>query len=198
MQKQRRCSLPIALFLLCFLLVAALLTNDPVRAAAMELIRDGGVIDQYYEETKASAEMDAQALRPNEEFDYRASVQHLKDWLRERIAWIDENFDSLDTIMHKITYIVDGEKYQTGYILDGAAVNGDEPHPEFPDRTFLHWLDENGAVISSPTAITTDRTFMAEYVSDSDITFGRDIAFVKNSEIISYNSFFSSYSIRIR
>ena len=166
-----------------------------LRAAAMELIRDGGIIDQYYEETKASAEMDAQTHNPDEEFDYKANVETLKAWIQDRIKWIDANIDTLDNAVHKITYIVDGEKYRTDFMTTNSIVYGNERHPEFEDRTFLHWLDEDGNIIDSPTYIQSDRTFTAEYVSDDEITHGADIAFVKYSDVTLFNNYFPSYKI---
>ena len=162
-----------------------------MRDALRRLIADGGVIDQYYQETKASAVQDYLLRHPDQtDFDYLKQVENLKSWIRERIEWVDAHLNDLDTMIHKVTFMVDGEVWRTDFRPQSEEVTPNEKHPEPADRTFVAWLDEDGKALESDTVITTDRVFTAQFVSDSEITHGKDIAFVKASDVIHYNSFF--------
>ena len=167
-----------------------------------KLIEDGGVIDQYYEETRLSAEADYKLYHEGydyedeEEFDYKNEVEKLKTWIRERIDWVDENFDLLDDMVHKVTFIVDGEKYASDYLALDECLTGNEKYPEKSGYTFLGWADEDGNIIDSVTYFTEDITLTAEYIADSEVSHAVDIALRKDSDIIGYNAFFSVYAIR--
>ncbi|MBR3349372.1 MAG: CotH kinase family protein, partial [Solobacterium sp.] len=94
----------------------------PMREAVVKLIEDGGLIDQYAAETKASAEQDYpvnHAEDDPEEFDYLLRVEQLKQWIRDRLAWVDENLDMLDTLAHRVILDVDGEIYDITYKAHG-------------------------------------------------------------------------------
>ena len=162
-----------------------------MRDALRRLIADGGVIDQYYQETKASAVQDYLLRHPDQtDYDYLKQVEKLKSWIRERIEWVDAHLDEVDTMIHKVTFLVDGEVWRTDFRPQSEEVTPNEKHPEPADRTFVAWLDEDGKAIESDTVITTDRVFTAQFVNDSEITHGKDSAFVKASDVIHYNSFF--------
>ena len=162
-----------------------------MRTLLERLIADGGVIDQYYEETKASAVQDHLLRHPGEtSYDYRKPVENLKSWIRDRIAWVDGHLNEIDTMIHKVTFMVDGEVWRTDFRPVSEPVTGREAHPEPADRTFVGWLDEDGNLVESDVVITTDRVFTAKFVNDSEITHGKTIAFVKDSDVIRFNSFF--------
>ena len=162
-----------------------------MRAALERLIADGGVMDQYYQETKASAVQDYLLRHPDQkDFDYAKPVENLKSWIRDRIDWVDAHLNEIDTMIHKVTFMVDGEVWRTDFRPESEEITPNEKHPEPADRTFVAWLDENGKPLESDTVITTDRVFTAEFVNDSEITHGKDIAFVKDSDAIRFNTFF--------
>ena len=162
-----------------------------MRDALRRLIADGGVIDQYYQETKASAVQDYLLRHPDQtDYDYLKQVENLKSWIRERIEWVDAHLNEVDTMIHKVTFMVDGEVWRTDFRPQSEEVTPNEKHPEPADRTFVAWLDEDGKALKSDTVITTDRVFTAKFVNDSEITHGKDIAFVKAGDVIHYNSFF--------
>lgn len=162
-----------------------------MRAALERLIADGGVMDQYYQETKASAVQDYLLRHPDQkDFDYAKPVENLKSWIRDRIDWVDAHLNEIDTMIHKVTFMVDGEVWRTDFRPESEEITPNEKHPEPADRTFVAWLDEDGKPLESDTVITTDRVFTAEFVNDSEITHGKDIAFVKDSDAIRFNTFF--------
>ena len=133
-----------------------------MRDALQRLIADGGVIDRYYQETKASAVQDYLLRHPDQtSYDYLKQVEGLKTWIRERIAWVDANLNEIDTMIHKVTLIVDGEVWRTDFRPASEPFNSREAHPEPADRTFVAWLDEDGNEIESDVVITADRVFTA-------------------------------------
>ena len=168
-----------------------------MRAALEELIQEGGVIDQYYEETKASAEQDHAVLHPDTEFNYRDEVDALKTWIGNRIQWMDENFDLLDDLVHKVTFLADGEVFAAVFMEDGGLIYGDAAHPEKDGYYFLGWTDETGSVIAPDAGvkIEKDLTLTAKYIPDSAVTHGRDIAFSRDNDVVKYNSHIYTYNI---
>lgn len=166
-----------------------------LRSCLMELIAEGGVIDQYYEETKHSAEQDRIINHAGEEYDYRDKVEKLKNWIAARVAWMDENMYLVDDLVHQLTFVGDEGVFDLQFIENGRSPEELEDHPEKEGYTFLGWADEDGNYIDTRTQIVRDMTVRAQYVSDSEATHGKDIAFRKDSDVISYNIHASSYQI---
>ncbi|HCK87620.1 MAG TPA: hypothetical protein DHW39_02310 [Erysipelotrichaceae bacterium] len=84
-----------------------------LRKTAEYVVSDGGLIDQYYEETKLSAEND-HVINPDEEdtspeYSYQEKTETLKTWLKNRLAWLDANINSIDDMVHTITYVIGRE-----------------------------------------------------------------------------------------
>nr|MCR4805280.1 CotH kinase family protein [Clostridia bacterium] len=166
-----------------------------MKAALEELVADGGIIDRYYEETKASAEQNHAALHPDTEFSYYDAVDALKTWIKNRMIWVDDNFSLLDNMVHKVTFLVDGEVYRTAFIEDGGYINSNEAYPKKDGYYFLGWSDEDGKIIDDRLEVKKDLTIMAKYVSDSEVTHGRDIAFSKDNDVVKYNVHIYTYTI---
>ena len=168
---------------------------DVMRIALNKLIENGGIIDQYYEETKASALQDENLYYPEEERNYQNYVEKLKKWIIDRSEWVSENIDTIEGMIHKVTFMVDGEVYRTDFMSEEEYIDGSEPYPEKEGYVFVGWFDENGIKIDSQTYITQDRTIKAKYLSDEEATHGQDIAFNKNSDVIPYNVHVTRYQI---
>ncbi|MCR4673003.1 MAG: CotH kinase family protein [Lachnospiraceae bacterium] len=160
-----------------------------------ELIAEGGVIDGYYEETRASAEADAAIYHPESDFDYQARVEALKDWIRRRIDWVDENFSMVDDMVHRVTFVADGELFAYEYYEASDYLDGEEDFPEKDGYTFVGWADEDGNVIRSQTFVSEDMILTAQYVPDDTLTHAKDLAFAKDGDTITYNAIFRSYTI---
>ena len=160
-----------------------------------QLIAEGGIIDGYYEETKVSAKRDHERYYPGDENDYRQTVEHLREWIRKRLEWFDENLGMIDTMIHKVTYIVDGEVYLIDFKANTEYIDGSEPHPEKDGYVYIGWTDEEGNVIKGETPITEDRIITAKYVSDEEATHVADIAFRKDNDLFKLNVHISMYQI---
>ena len=166
-----------------------------MKAALEELIADGGVIDGYYEETKASAEQNYAVLRPDSDINYKDEVEKLKTWIRDRIDWVDENFYLLDDFVHKVTFIADGEVYRTDFKEDGGYLDGFENYPKKDGYYFLGWALEDGSYADGWTRAYDDLILTAKYVPDSEVTHGSEIAFARDNDVVQYNSHIYTYRI---
>jgi uncharacterized repeat protein (TIGR02543 family) len=170
-----------------------------VRENVAEMVRDGGLIDQYYEETKTSAALDRQIWHPTEtDFDYKAEVDELKQWIKDRLDWIDANFSELDNAAHTVTFMADGEVMEVRYISDGGRMDTDAKAPEKEGYVFLGWEDEDGELAGNTVNIRKDTVFTAKYLSDEEATHATDIAMHKSSDVVLYNPNVSRYLVNWR
>ena len=161
----------------------------------LKLIEDGGIIDQYYEETKVSAHRDHDIYHEDSDETFEWNIEHLKSWIRERLAWFDENLSMIDNMVHKVTYMVDGEVYDILFKAESETIDGSEPFPEKDGYVFIGWTDENGNIINSTTEITEDRIITAKYLSDEEATHAADIALRKDNDMFRYNVHIFMYQI---
>ncbi len=163
-----------------------------------EVTRDGGILDQYYEETKASAEKDI-VLNPTEpgggyirpsEMDipetYEGRIERLKNWINNRMAWMDEHMTDLYQFMYRISYVVDGETEKVEFQQTGSVFTADSFTPEKEGYVFTGWADESGEIVTEAEA-TRDITFTATFVTEEEATKATDIVFRHTSDVEVYN-----------
>ncbi|MBQ9425713.1 MAG: CotH kinase family protein [Erysipelotrichaceae bacterium] len=168
----------------------------PIMKEKLEyMIAQDGLIDQYAAETRVSAKADHDQNHRKEDFTFDASVAELKQWIRNRIDWVDANISSLDDLVHRVTFMADGKVYAYDFMEASDYIDGKEPYPEIEGQTFLGWMDEEGNIIDSQINITKDMTITAKYVSDDSMTHVTDIAFNKASDVIRNSFFMKSYQI---
>lgn len=74
------------------------------RPVFQEMVRDGGMIDQYYGYLYESGQSDAKCWREEADDGYfeRAVYQGLKPWLINRLAWMDEQFATEETLAQSL------------------------------------------------------------------------------------------------
>ncbi len=169
-----------------------------MKAALEELIRSGGLIDQYYEETRASAEADHKVNSPDSPFDYHAETEKLKKWIRDRITWVDENFEQLDHMVHKMTFVVEGKPDMIDYFGENESVAIGDIVPEREGYTFIGWEDEGGQIVESEVVADQDHMYKARFLPDSEVTHGQYIALATESDVIVYNNYFRTYKINYK
>jgi len=167
-----------------------------MKPALNELIADGGVIDQYCEETRASAECN-RAMYPNEDYaeSYQAEIDNLKQWIRDRIEWVDANIGNLGEYIHRVEYVVEGQVYRADYYSTSDRITPDEAHPSIDGYTFVGWKDEDGNMITDLVYVTRDMRLEAVYIPDSEVTHGEDIILERDSATVNYIPMISRYQI---
>ena len=166
------------------------------RESVEKLIADGGVIDQYYEETKRSAEADHPINYPDDkDFDYLQYVNSLKEWIRNRLAWYDEDFVNTDNLIHKVWFMCDEQEVSMHYLMDGKHLETPWENPEKEGYIFLGWYDEDGNNVGYGLDVKRDMVITAKFVAESEATIVEDVALRKDNDVIYYNSRFNLYQI---
>ena len=115
---------------------------------------DGGAIDRYAEEIRASREQ-------NDAYGYgdeavwtgepEALIAGMKDWYRQRIAWISGHLEELGSAKACVYFYADGDYLSTAEVLlnPGTLAEGDfPPDPVKEGFTFEGWADEKGNLLA--------------------------------------------------
>lgn len=163
-----------------------------------EVIRNGGILDQYYEETKASAEKDM-VLNPTESGGgyirpsdtdipetYEGRIERLKTWIDSRVSWMDEHLNELYQFVFRASYVVDGEIWKVEFEKNDMFFTVDKFRPEKEGYVFIGWTDESGNIVTEMNA-TRDVTFTAAFVTEEEATKATDIVFRHTSDLEVYN-----------
>lgn len=148
-----------------------------------DLIEDGGVIDQYAAEVRASWKDDVR-LYPNDHFleiersDYDEEIARMKSILRSRRDWIRENLDKeIPHVYQSIRFMADGKLMAEEKVAYGQ-ISGQVPiAPEKKGYVFKEWRTEDGAAFEDYEVITEDITVHAFYLKDADAKKIRHIYF---------------------
>ena len=93
-----------------------------MKEALIKLSEDGGVIDGYRDETRRSAEQDRKIHFPEAESGYDEDIEALKEWIRKRTDWVDENFTLVDDLIHKVDFIVVLHTFSVGSFIKSATL----------------------------------------------------------------------------
>ena len=166
-----------------------------MKEALESMIEEGGLIDQYAQETRVSALADHNKFDPDHDFGFDEAVEELKTWIRNRIDWVDANLYTLDDLVHRVTFMAAGEVFAYDFMEPNDYVNGKEDYPEKEGYTFMGWMDEDGNIVDSQITVTRDMTLTAKYVPEDSLTHATDIAFSKSSDVIRNSMFMKSYQI---
>ena len=165
-----------------------------MKAALEELIADGGVIDGYMKETEKSAEQDRTTLHKDRTTPYSEEIDLFKEWLRKRIDWVDENLSVIDDMVHRVTFVADGESYM--YMVSTEYIDGTEPHPEKDGYRFVGWMDEEGNLIEDKIYVRKDMVVKAKYIPESEVTRGEELSLLRTSDVVKYNPNIYTYAIK--
>ena len=151
--------------------------KSTIRPMVVDMIADGGLIDQYYEENKKSQADDYAFWYDKSKNVYKEEIADLKERIAYRISYFDEHIDELDNMIHKVDFIIDGKLDKRQYYLKKEYVNLYKVEKE--GYIFLGWLDENGNIIEETVDTSYDRTLTAHFVSKEDATKANEIIFLK-------------------
>ena len=147
---------------------AALLARwEDFDAAFDEIIKEGGVLDKYYEEMKTGESYNHE-LWPylfSTHEDYYDEVVELKNWVKGRKDWINDNLDLISHLRYSVTYYVDGEVYyQTRCnVGDGIGMRPDKPQKD--DHVFIGWYTEDDELFPEMSTPEEDVNLYAKFVS---------------------------------
>ena len=161
-----------------------------IRDRAIEISKDGGLLDQYAEELKTSAEQDT-TVHPGiytELPPFQEAVDLDKEWLKARIKWYDENLEKeLPDLIRTVTLKYGDGKYDFDryYVYKGATLlESDLPVTEKEGYIFLHWEDEDGEEYAFEDPIEEDITLTAKYIAEEDAVKAKEIYFYKPHAVV--------------
>lgn len=175
-----------------------------IKEQLLEACRDGGQIDKYSKKQYNSQKynygiwgkysdhgedwwwVNALEEQNDREITYDSEVERLKQWVAERVKWIDEHLEELKTTFYTITFQIDGTNFMTAEIEKGEVLgdNGILPVPPKKDGcVFQGWFitgeDGKEVQLQADTVITKDVTATAKYVKRSEVAEVQKIAFAQ-------------------
>ena len=164
-----------------------------IKEQMTEITKEGGLLDQYYEQLKTSARYDTekwgdftktsgfddfmgmpdvpdiqeeldQAKEDAESRTYKDHVEQLRGWLNQRVAWVDENLEQLEVKEVKLRFLADGKE------IDTYSVAADQPIGELPEAPakkgylFKGWYIYGDVRLTPQDSISEDLDAEAVYV----------------------------------
>lgn len=164
-------------------------------------IAKGGILDQYAAEIDVSqknnfdmwgftdfggdwgGDYGDEEEEPAVQLTYEEEVERLRQWTAGRIAWIDENLDSITPEPITLTFMVNGEKYDTLQAMSGRPIDELPEAPEAPaGKVFAGWyyeqtwIDEetgeevtDSYILGSGDNLSEDTVLMATFLSEGEI-----------------------------
>ena len=168
-----------------------------MKDALIRLTEEGGVLDQYRDETRASAEMNRERYNNDAEdlTTYDDYIEHLREWIVTRLNWVDENIGMIDSMIHKVTFMADGEVYRNDFVAVDEEEDITGLRPEKEGYVFIGWTDDAGNLAEDYFEVERDMTLTATYISNEEAVHGKDIAFRKNSDVRKHNVHIFMYQI---
>lgn len=155
-------------------------------------IKEGGLIDQYYEEVRASQAADhslnSERHPGDTAKDYMQATEDTREWIRDRIGWMDEQLKTLDSFSRRVILkdAPDDEHSQVFFVRDGNRFYCDPVEPVREGSIFLGWFvddpedPDHGRNFLELETIDRDMTATARFVSKEDATKYTDIAFLRD------------------
>jgi len=154
----------------------------------MEITREGGLLDRYRDEIRASWEANEQELFADLDPEYAADfdelVEQIRKWIDVRREWVNDNLDALDQVFFQVTFMVDGEVY-TSDIVRGSTnilINDMPEAPEKEGYVFIGWQEEESGEPILGYFINADTVFVAEYEDRDQVTEPKEILFEMNED----------------
>ncbi|MBR4622749.1 MAG: CotH kinase family protein [Ruminococcus sp.] len=160
-------------------------TWDRLDGIITDIVKEGGVLDAYADELRASEEDNEKRWEIKEryaemgmEFDYGQQIEELRSWLLERQQWVRENVqDELTKARFRVTYKSGDEVIQVSeqdYMTDVST--GVTP-PLKEGWVFIEWQLENGTAEDIPGLLTEDITLTARFIPEDEAVMAEDIYF---------------------
>lgn len=133
---------------------------------------DGGAIDRYAAEIRASLEQNSACGFDNEALwsgDPDRLIADMKDWYRMRAAWIGAHLEELGSATARVYFWAGGEYLATAEVPLNPGVLGEGDFPPDPVKegyAFAGWADENGNLLLPGTAVIGDTSLEAVFTAE--------------------------------
>ncbi|MBR6473588.1 MAG: CotH kinase family protein [Firmicutes bacterium] len=144
-----------------------------------DITKEGGLLDQYYEQTKISRKYDFEKWGAYGGWDeeesqtvrtYEEEVDQLRDWIEKRHTWVSENLDQLTPRLLTVTFKVNGEVVGTQEVMEGYPI---ESFPEAPAAkkgyVFIGWYSEDYGIFVPGDCAYEDMELTPYYIKESEM-----------------------------
>lgn len=143
--------------------------NNSLDGIITDVIKEGGLLDQYREETRASYVYDHEKYGSYDSDceTYDQEIEQLRTWISRRQEWVRGNLELLSPQTFTVTFRIDGKETETRTLAEGSAL---EDFPEVPSRKgyiFIGWYDAFGDRISESDEVYQDMVLDAKYIAES-------------------------------
>ena len=147
-----------------------------------DIVKDGGVLDQYVAETKSSWEADKALWKSENYGDFEDYIEELRDILKARQKWINDNIDTkLNKVYGTVKFVADGKTVAEKNVLLGTALYYDVPEaPAKKGYVFNEWRNKDGSTFENNQTITDDITVTANYISEKKLIKAENIYFMSD------------------
>ena len=138
-----------------------------------EMTKDGGVIDQFLSEVRASA-VENGKLWPDADYcthseeEYELAVEKQKSWIDLRRGWISDNLDTIGKSKMILTFKVDGEVIAVKKVTRGSSGFDKPVPPEKEGYWFVDWINEETSDKIDECYLKDDTTFIPYYIKKED------------------------------
>ena len=170
------------------------------REKIVMLVEDGGLIDQYAAETEASAIRDDEINHAGEyEQTYLERVENLKNWIKDRLAWVDANLDMIDGLAHRVEFMSDDSLYALAFKAHSETIEDIADICDPPEKegyVFTGWADEDGNLIEDEFIVDREMVLTAQFISESEAVHAQDITFRKDSDVTVFGFWSRMYEIQ--
>lgn len=152
-----------------------------------EVTKEGGLIDQYYDETKTSWKYDHEKWGAygeggwgdyygGEEPEtndtvrtYKEEVDQLRAWIEGRREAVIENVDSLTPVPHNVTFMIGDQVVATQVVMEGQPILSIPEAPAKEGYILVGWESPDGMVVRRGDFIYDDMILTPCYVKLSNL-----------------------------
>ncbi|MBR2546591.1 MAG: CotH kinase family protein [Eubacterium sp.] len=170
--------------------------------AIEEVVKEGGVIDQYYDQIRVSEyydnvkwgfynsggggysygdedepedEPDDEQIDPDQTFE--SEVEQLRNWIKLRASWVGDNIQEIGVPSYKIRFLIKGKELESRTYTEDSEFGELPKAPARDGYTFIGWFDENGYEATKETTADYDMDFFGKYVKTSKLKKAKNVYF---------------------
>ncbi|MCQ2491864.1 MAG: CotH kinase family protein [Lachnospiraceae bacterium] len=171
-----------------------------------EITKDGGILDQYYEQLKVSQYYDFEKWGANdfdqeEPLTFKEEVDRLRRWIDHRSDWITNNLNLLEATPCECTFVANDNTIEKRTISRGDYI-GELPTAPKAQKgyTFVGWFsvddeDEEYRLYEN-SIVYYPMTIYAKYLKESEIVHAQKIHFLADEIYVSVDDFvYLNYTI---
>ena len=163
--------------------------NNGLNALLIEVTRQGGILDEYRDELRASWEADrgdegvwGKEFAMMDKSDFDRAVEALRNWIELRRAWIDKNIEMVGRVHFNAAFMADGEVVDTVKVRGGSAAIFAPDAPDKKGYIFKEWVESGSGESNITFKVNEDVTFNAVYIKESEVVKPKGVYFSQTED----------------